>query len=80
MKNLFSVENKVVVMTGACGVLGATIVKHFAEQGSKVVFSTWALPERLARALLRKSKPTARRQFVSTDGANKEALEVNYRR
>ena len=37
MKNLFSVEGKVVVMTGACGVLGATIVKHFAEQGAKVV-------------------------------------------
>ena len=37
MKNLFSVEGKVVVMTGACGILGSTIVKHFAEQGAKVV-------------------------------------------
>ena len=37
MKNLFSVEGRVVVMTGACGILGSTIVGHFAEQGAKVV-------------------------------------------
>ena len=37
MKNLFSVEGRVVVMTGACGILGSTIVRHFAEEGAKVV-------------------------------------------
>ena len=37
MKNLFDIKGRVVVMTGACGVLGATIVKYFASQGSKVV-------------------------------------------
>ena len=36
-KNLFDVKGKVVVMTGACGVLGSTIVKYFAAQGCKVV-------------------------------------------
>lgn len=37
MENLFDIKGKVAVMTGACGVLGATIVKYFAAQGSKVV-------------------------------------------
>lgn len=36
MDNLFDIKGKVVVMTGACGVLGATIVKYFAAQGAKV--------------------------------------------
>lgn len=35
--NLFDIKGQVAVMTGACGVLGATIVKYFAAQGCKVV-------------------------------------------
>lgn len=37
MHNLFDVKGKVVVVTGACGVLGTAIVQYFAEEGSKVV-------------------------------------------
>ena len=37
MNQLFDIKGRVVVMTGACGVLGATIVKYFAAQGCKVV-------------------------------------------
>ena len=37
MNNLFDLNGKTVVMTGACGVLGATIVKYFAAQGCNVV-------------------------------------------
>lgn len=37
MENLFDINGRVAVMTGACGVLGATIVKYFAAQGCKVV-------------------------------------------
>ena len=37
MKNLFSVQDKVIVITGAAGVLGTSMVHHFAEQGAKVV-------------------------------------------
>ena len=37
MKNLFDLKGKVMVMTGACGVLGTTIVKYFAAQGAKMV-------------------------------------------
>ena len=36
-RNLFDVSGKVMVMTGACGILGGTIVKYFAAQGVKVV-------------------------------------------
>lgn len=35
--NLFDLCGRVAVMTGACGVLGETIVKYFAAQGCKVV-------------------------------------------
>ena len=37
MKNLFSVEGRVIVITGATGILGSSMVEHFAEQGAKVV-------------------------------------------
>jgi len=37
MEKLFDIKGRVAVMTGACGVLGATIVKYFAAQGCKVV-------------------------------------------
>ena len=35
--NLFDIKDRVAVMTGACGVLGTTIVKYFASQGVKMV-------------------------------------------
>lgn len=37
MQDLFRMDGKTVVMTGACGVLGATIVKYFASLGCRVV-------------------------------------------
>lgn len=37
MNNLFDINGRVVVMTGACGVLGETIVKYFAGCGARVV-------------------------------------------
>lgn len=37
MANLFSVTNKVVVITGGTGVLGRAIASHLAEEGAKVV-------------------------------------------
>jgi NAD(P)-dependent dehydrogenase (short-subunit alcohol dehydrogenase family) len=37
MANLFSVKNKVVVITGGTGVLGKAIASHLAQEGAKVV-------------------------------------------
>lgn len=37
MSNLFSVKDKVVVITGGTGVLGKAIAAHLAEEGAKVV-------------------------------------------
>ena len=37
MANLFSVKDKVVVMTGAAGILGRTISSYLAGEGAKMV-------------------------------------------
>ena len=37
MNNLFSVENKTIVITGGTGVLGKAMVRHFASEGAQVV-------------------------------------------
>jgi len=37
MNDLFSIEGKVAIITGASGVLGGSLAKHFAKQGAKVV-------------------------------------------
>ena len=37
MRNLFSVGDRVIVITGAAGILGSALVRHFAEQGAQVV-------------------------------------------
>jgi len=36
MNELFSVKDKVAVITGAAGVLGGSLARHFAQQGAKV--------------------------------------------
>lgn len=37
MNELFSIAGKVAVITGAGGVLGGSMAKHFVQQGAKVV-------------------------------------------
>ena len=56
MKNLFDVTDKVVVMTGACGILGASIVKYFAAQGAKVVLLDLERASELGESLVSEIK------------------------
>ena len=42
MKNLFDIKDKVIVLTGGCGILGRNIANYLAEQGAKiVVLAVW---------------------------------------
>ena len=79
MNELFSVKDRVVVMTGACGVLGATIVKHFAAEGAKVVLldleRVREAGEQLAAEIVQAGGEA---RFFATDVLNREVLERNY--
>ena len=37
MNDLFSVKDKVILLTGGYGILGACMAKHLAKEGAKVV-------------------------------------------
>lgn len=79
MKNLFSVEGKVVVMTGACGILGSTIVKHFAEQGAKVVMLDLERTREIAEKLIAEIDAEGGEAcFFPTNVLDKAILEENY--
>lgn len=79
MKNLFSVEGRVVVMTGACGVLGSTIVGHFAEQGAKVVMLDLERTSPIAEELIANIEAAGGEAcFLATDVMDKALLEQNY--
>ena len=79
MKNLFDVTGKVVVMTGACGVLGASIVKYFAAQGAKVVLLDLERAAELGENLVNEIKANGgEAYFFPTNVLDKEILEKNY--
>lgn len=79
MKNLFTIENRVIIITGACGILGKTIVKHFAEQGAKVVLLDLEQTRNIAQDIISEVKIAGGEAcFFATDVLNKEILEENY--
>jgi len=79
MKNLFDVTGKVVVMTGACGVLGASIVKYFAAQGAKVVLLDLERAAEIGEDLVNEIKVKGGEAcFFPTNVLDKEILEKNY--
>ena len=45
VKDLFSVENKVVCISGSSRGLGRTLAQGFAERGAKVIISSWEREE-----------------------------------
>ena len=77
MKDLFSVDGKVIVITGATGILGSAMVKHFAEQGAKVVIL--ARNEQMGGDLMAEVKAAGGEAlYLKCDVTKKEMLEQNY--
>lgn len=78
MENIFDISGRVAVMTGACGVLGETIVKYFASQGAKVVLldleRARATGERIVADI---TKAGGEAVFMPTDVLDKAVLEKN---
>ena len=78
MENLFDIKGKVVVMTGACGVLGATIVKYFAAQGAKVALLDLDRAAEKGEAIVAEIKAEGGEAcFLATNVLDKDALEAN---
>lgn len=78
MKDLFDIKGKVVVMTGACGILGTTIVKYFASQGCKVVLLDLERTSRMGEEIVAQIKAEGgEAMFLPTDVLQEEVLEGN---
>ena len=77
MKDLFSFDGKVDVITGAAGILGTSMVKHFAEQGAKVAILDRAKEagEKLADEV---KQAGGEAMFLVCDVLDKSVLEQNY--
>lgn len=77
--NLFDLTDRVVVMTGACGVLGRSIVKYFAAQGAKVVLLSRERSAELAGTLVDEIKADGGEAcYFPTDVLDRASLEKNY--
>lgn len=76
MKNLFSVKDQVVVITGGTGVLGRAIAAHLAEEGARVVIL--GRKAEVGNAIVEDIKKNGgEAMFLSTDVMNREILEQN---
>jgi len=75
-ENLFSIEGKVVVITGGCGILGTDMSTYLAAQGAKVVILDRV--QEKGEALAEKIKSGGgEATFMMTDVLKKEILEEN---
>lgn len=77
MNELFSVENKVIVITGATGVLGRSMVRHFAREGAKVVLL--GRDRTVGEELVGEVRAAGGRAiFLTTDVTDKTKVERNH--
>ena len=76
MNELFDIKGKVLVMTGACGVLGTTIVKYFAAEGCKVVL-LGRNPEKGNTIVEQIRSNGGEAIFLKTDVLDEKVLESN---
>ena len=76
MANLFSVKDKVVIITGGAGILGRGIAGHLAEEGAKIIILDRAVEagEQLVADIQAKGGEAC---FFQTDVLDKETLEQN---
>lgn len=75
MKNYFDIAGKVVVLTGACGILGRNIAGYLVENGAKVVLL--ARKDDQGKALEAELKQKGEALYLKSDVMNKEVLEQN---
>ncbi len=73
---LFSVQNKVVLITGGAGILGTSMANHFAREGAKVVIldRNEEVGSKIASEIKAKGYEAC---FMKTDVLSKEVLEQN---
>ncbi|HAC22965.1 MAG TPA: D-mannonate oxidoreductase [Porphyromonadaceae bacterium] len=76
MSKLFSVKDKVVVITGGCGILGSDMVQYLASEGAKLVVLD-RNKERGDELIDRVKSNGGEALFLETDVLNKEILEQN---
>ena len=76
MTNLFSVNKKVILITGGCGILGSCMARHLAAEGAKVVIldRNAEAGEKLVADIKAEGYEA---MFLTTDVLNKELLEEN---
>lgn len=78
MNNLFDISGRVAVMTGACGVLGETIVKYFASEGCKVVLLDLERAAEKGNAIVADVKAAGgEAMFLPTNVLDEKVLEQN---
>lgn len=78
-ENLFDLSGKVMVMTGACGILGTSIVKYFAAQGVKVVLLDLERAAETGEKIVSEIKAEGGEAcFLPTDVLDKVVLEANH--
>ena len=76
MNELFSVKDKVVVITGGAGILGKGIAAYLAKEGAKIIILDRS--EEAGNALVQSIKADGGdAMFLYTDVMNKEVLEGN---
>ncbi|MGE4568675.1 MAG: SDR family oxidoreductase [Bacteroidales bacterium] len=76
MNQLFSIQGKVIVLTGGAGILGTAMARHFASEGATVVIldRNEVAGEALAAEI---GQTGGNALFLKTDVLNREVLEQN---
>ncbi|MCQ2158750.1 MAG: SDR family oxidoreductase [Bacteroidales bacterium] len=78
MNDLFDIKGRVAVMTGACGVLGSTIVRYFARQGCKVVLLDLEKARETGEGIVSEiKKDGGEAMFLSTNVLDEDILRRN---